>query len=711
MFFRLFSILGLILFPTLVWADIPSTDKSMVYLGTIFGKMGTLPLVDSGNILFGQIMLLFNQIVLALATLIVIYTVVMGTIHTAHEGEVMGKKWSSIFIPARIGAGLWLLVPASSGYSYIQIIIMWFLVQGVSVANGLWEQVLMAYDRGEGIYKTVDTSSLGATTSTETNSISEKGDENTLRGVLRSQICMQIVNDNPENLEQIGQGTPLSAFVSADGSKVIWGIQSTEQPVCGSATLPTKNIVDKAYNAISGGSTDAEYEKFRGQVSDLILAGLNSDLTGPAEEAVNQAPDTWANFASLITAQSNFKARKQQILTEASTGGSQVASTMARDALADGWIHAGSYYARLVSGSQNPVASALSILVNPPDFNIIGGGSVGQVIQQRTDSLTNQYLTKAAADRAALDSIGSKSRPTSGGSSLAWPWNEIVDALSSPLWGMAKSIIANMSSRDDSQDPILAIARTGGEIVTTTEGLFLGFIVLSLVAFGLSFGKGCLSVGHTFAVGVLSVIYPAFMLVLALLYAAGITFALYIPLIPFLVFTFAAITWMILVIEAIVAAPLVALILVVPSEDELGKAGHSLVILLGLVLRPALMILGFIAAIKFLLIGVKLLNFGFISIAYERLPPFSIFFPIAIIVLYASILTYIVHEAFSLIYVIPDKVLRWMGGSPEGEDIMGKVKKAEGDVEKGGGAAKAGVGALAGAGKSSASRSSNKGKE
>jgi hypothetical protein len=43
-----------------------------------------------------------------------------------------------------------------------------------------------------------------------------------------------------------------------------------------------------------------------------------------------------------------------------------------------------------------------------------------------------------------------------------------------------------------------------------------------------------------------------------------------------------------------------------------------------------------------------------------------------------------VHEAFSLIYLLPDKVLRWMGVSGEGGTEAGSLaKQQEGSVDKG----------------------------
>lgn len=187
----------------------------------------------------------------------------------------------------------------------------------------------------------------------------------------------------------------------------------------------------------------------------------------------------------------------------------------------------------------------------------------------------------------------------------------------------------------------------------------------------------------------LSILIPIASLMLMLIWAAGITLALYVPLIPMLVFTFGALSWMILVIEAMLGAPLIALTLIIPSEDEIGKAGHAIVILLGLFLRPALMILGFIFGQKLLMVAIGMLNFGFAGTMSMSLStgvgPFGF---ITIIMLYSGVAVGLVHEAFSLIYVLPDKVLRWMGAAGEGGEAGQHVKELEGSMDKGAGIGK-----------------------
>src|SRR5262245_50783362 len=137
-------------------------DKSLQYLAQIFGYMnGVIPIPNSmlgqttasgaspsgtSLSLFGSMFQTFNGVVLVVGALIVVYTTIVGIISTAHEGEFMGKKFNNIWIPIRVVMGIAALIPTGSGYSGIQIIMMWVIVQGIGAADVLWSTVLTHID-------------------------------------------------------------------------------------------------------------------------------------------------------------------------------------------------------------------------------------------------------------------------------------------------------------------------------------------------------------------------------------------------------------------------------------------------------------------------------------------------------------------------------------------------------------------------------------
>ncbi len=82
---------------------------------------------------------------------------------------------------------------------------------------------------------------------------------------------------------------------------------------------------------------------------------------------------------------------------------------------------------------------------------------------------------------------------------------------------------------------------------------------------------------------------PFLTALLLALFTTGAVLAFYLPLIPFLIFTFAAIGWFIGVIESIVAAPLVALGIMHPEgpSEVLGRSEQGFMLILGVFLGRA----------------------------------------------------------------------------------------------------------------------------
>ena len=167
-----------------------------------------------------------------------------------------------------------------------------------------------------------------------------------------------------------------------------------------------------------------------------------------------------------------------------------------------------------------------------------------------------------------------------------------------------------------------------------------------------------------------------------LMWTTGATFGVYVPLIPYLVFTTSGFGWMIAVVEAMVGAPLIALGLVHPSGEELGKAEGALVILANVFLRPTLMIFGFVLGASLLRAGIAFINYGFIpALTSSTLP--SIMSIMAVLGLYTMLIVSIVTKSFSLIYLLPNQIMRWMGGQAESSDPSDMVKEAKGGFDEG----------------------------
>ena len=257
-------------------------------------------------------------------------------------------------------------------------------------------------------------------------------------------------------------------------------------------------------------------------------------------------------------------------------------------------------------------------------------------------------------------------------------------------------------------NPVLALAMMGVKYINMSMDTWISIVLVTLTV-GLIPGIGAF----------IMLVMPLFMVWIGIMVGIGFITAYYIPFLPYMIFTFGALAWFIAVVEAMAAAPLVALGISHPEgHDAMGKSEQGLMILLNVFLRPAMMVIGFIAAIAMCYIGVWLLNSGFStvldfldssslwhvtegwSISSMAIPWASIFGFFFVVVIYTMIYLTLVEKSFSLIAVLPDKVLRWVGGQPESigeqasqwtQDTKGKIDKAAGDVDRSMGAIQKGL--------------------
>ncbi len=162
---------------------------------------------------------------------------------------------------------------------------------------------------------------------------------------------------------------------------------------------------------------------------------------------------------------------------------------------------------------------------------------------------------------------------------------------------------------------------------------------------------------------------------------AGVVLYYVLPLLPFLYFFFALVSWTKTIFEAMVGVPLWALAhLRLDGEGLPGEAAsNGYYLILEIFLRPILTVFGLIAAIAIFTAEVRLLNFIF-GLAVDNLTGFAPTslgnFPVGekevprgivdeffFTILYAILVYMMAVASFKLIDKIPDNLMRWMGSS------------------------------------------------
>lgn len=126
--------------------DVQPTDKSVEYLRYIFGSVvdiitgGTGP--ASPDSIMGALSEILNSGMLVFTGLIVGYVFLTGVLNSAHEGNPLGKAYSTMWIPLRMVFALALVLPFAGGYSAMQIGVLWVAGHGIGLANSSWNKAL-----------------------------------------------------------------------------------------------------------------------------------------------------------------------------------------------------------------------------------------------------------------------------------------------------------------------------------------------------------------------------------------------------------------------------------------------------------------------------------------------------------------------------------------------------------------------------------------
>ena len=135
--------------------DVESTgqcnDQSVDILRQIFGPVidrlvsgADASNIDASSNILSAVLSIFNQGSFIVLSLIISYTLLMGVANTANDGEALGKNWSTVWTPVRLVSFSGMLLPTTSGYSFIQFLVLMIALWGAGFAN--W-----AYRGGVGV--------------------------------------------------------------------------------------------------------------------------------------------------------------------------------------------------------------------------------------------------------------------------------------------------------------------------------------------------------------------------------------------------------------------------------------------------------------------------------------------------------------------------------------------------------------------------------
>ena len=212
-----------------------------------------------------------------------------------------------------------------------------------------------------------------------------------------------------------------------------------------------------------------------------------------------------------------------------------------------------------------------------------------------------------------------------------------------------------------SSDPIMAVSNVGDYLIGSAWGLASA---LGVVDVAHSMGKALPFVGKAIPNLDKYISFALFTVFLPLL-LYGLVLAYYLPAIPFIRWISALVGWIILVVEALVAAPLWLCAHAMPDGEgaagQHGKRGYFL--LLGILVRPPLMVCGFFAAVILMNVVGRMLGAGFELFVGGTMQTkvIGITGTFSMLVILGIVVIMTANKFFSLIHYLPEHVTNWIG--------------------------------------------------
>lgn len=367
-----------------------------------------------------------------------------------------------------------------------------------------------------------------------------------------------------------------------------------------------------------------------------------------------------------------------------------------------GWSTAGQFYfflGGMGSGNSNPVFTSLVDISqsannpNSPPANVnvnkfFGDSASNYNARDMYNKVNDQVNIYVSKDKYKFDN-NSNFSAQSGGGNLG-PASGAMGSLAGTVQRGWADLITG-----DGKTPLISIAKFGQELLLAAEIIWIVLALGTIIAATIMSICACSNPGFGAAMSMISTIISPILSIMAVMWMIGATLGVWIPMVPYVMFSTALLGWFILVIEAIVSAPILALGLISPSQDELGAAKSGLMILAGLFLRPTLMIFGFILGGRLFDVFVGYLNYGLgdtLNSIWQIAPALfaSLLLPLFV---YMGLVLASLNKCFALIHILPDKVMRWVGGASEQTD-MGMVDQAKSSFDKGAGETNKAMGAI-----------------
>ena len=653
-------------------------------LNMIFGPLFPAEAGSVNSTTFSVLVGQFNVAVLVIGGLMFAWSLTAGVLQSAHEGEVLGRRWSSLWAPLRVVFAVALLIPVPGlgGYNAIQASVAWMVRGSTLMASELW-------GRSAGLLLTGDLPIADGTA---------RFDGEIFKAVYRNQLCAWLVN---HQMETAGSSLRVrfQPFESDDAVRIVSSLDGQRTEICGSYGIP--NLPDRIGGLQTGGAPllVSEFRNLHAGILEVLVAGANKaiarqwpaivagdtevpDISNDIAESIDGATSRLREGNSrlvmmLAGGSDDDRARARRAISDFLTGGCGSEADLAAESSGcggEGWLGAGNWYmtlARLNSELMGMTSASVTadqskyISDNLKLLNrqiVVEADRPNWFTRMFGNADVNKYMHVAEADRIWSEAVGSMEDSSLRLAHLGMrlPGRIIEDAapasstgLLGRVWKVGFSdeigeLIEILSPSAFDRDPIVGLVNLGNWFIDVSGLLIFGGAAASLLSGG--FGT--------------TIVF----LIAAPMAAIGVTQSFIIPMLPFVYWILGVASYFLLVAEAVIAATLWALMhFRLDGEGISGDAGRNgWLMLLSLLLTPSLMIIGYLVGMVVFRVVAGLLDIGMhyaMTGLASASPIVGIFGLIATGILVVIAYIVIIERSFSLIADFPDRILKWIGAT------------------------------------------------
>lgn len=648
----------------------PADDTSVSFLRDVFGAVvdtimsGNSSQQSSTDTVLGAGFQVFCTGTLALAMLFVIYTTIKGAVDTAHDGEFLGKKMSSVWVPLRTMAGTAFLLPLKSGFSLVMIAVLWVTIHGVGLADQVWTAMAT---------KIAQTGMIGRPNIPDSRSLASN--------ILRFEVCAAAMNKqyaaegrservtaqqrvehvtNTGEIFNLGNANPFGAITAGvDALNARYQVVGYTWDATG-GYVNTAGICGSLHWEQSDQSSEGNGDSstYKGPILAAQASAVATMITSlqPVADAIvaGQKPAPGALERAANAYENTLQAAASQAVNAANNGRESDFIQHAKDG---GWIFAGTYYNQIIN-LNDAVQSAINALPQSDAATIDDKEAQASLITYQ-DALTtaNEYIRNGSqAPKQAYEQDASEDWK------VPKSWDDMKRIINRPALGAIHQMTQEIGGDNTSH---IAQMKAVGDTVMSTAWVLAG---LQFVVTGAGSGivENVLTFG-SFDVGAAMQSISGIVWAMALsLLAAGAFLSYYVAMIPYITWISGLIKWLTMVFESVIASNIWAAAHVHPDGDEqVGRAGPGYMIILSLFMRPTLMVFGLVASIIIAQPIAEYVNLTYITQVQGAMGNSANFLGamIAYTFIYGLIMAIVLHAVFSLINYVPDTCMRWIGNA------------------------------------------------